>query len=248
MTKPRRDIPSFDLSPSSIRLWNKCRYAWYNRYVLGIKAKVNEYMARGSRAHEALAELALHAMAGRVTRNGPKIKFNWAKEHTQLDFSDTYIIESWWRLQLSLGGADRFAVAGIWDRVDVGDGWVNVIDYKSGKRTSRAKLAHDPATLLYLAAARERWPGHELQIVYHWLKFGTETAIPWTPAIDAEARAVSIRTWAEVRNALDRADDKLSYPASTGGHCGWCDYSSACEPYQRLLAGAWGVKPSDAKA
>ena len=146
------------------------------------------------------------------------------------DFSvdDAQHVEQWWTFEV-----DGITAGGIWDRVDLRDGKVIVIDYKTG---ARKPMAMDPQTLLYLAAAHDLWPELEVKLEFWWLKTGRKSSETWTPRLDFIARELIKAAWAIV--------EAQDFRQEIGSACRFCNFKGMCGVWQEFEQGkAWLVKP-----
>lgn len=236
----RERPPYYRWSPSSLRMWRKCKGRWHARYKAGWRDKPTRWTITGVDAHNALAKMALARLNGHLPREAPvdasevesltrdaTARELLLKRRESLAFDHTYIVETWWR---------HLGCAGIWDRVDLTPGEALVYDYKTGSRKSARELTLDPATGLYLSAARARWPEREVSLWFWWLKPGTWTKVPWTPQLESSTRALVA--------AADLEHARASYPFTYGPHCGTCQLRVSCPEYERV-GREWSVGPND---
>jgi DNA helicase-2/ATP-dependent DNA helicase PcrA len=108
------------------------------------------------------------------------------------------------------------------DRVDQrADGVYELIDYKTGDRSTQSKLAEDLQLALYRLAAREAWQ-LEAALGSYWYVLADER-IPVPPAPDDAERVE--RTVLEVAAGIEAQDFE---PRPSYEICSWCDYRLIC--------------------
>lgn len=234
---------TYQLSPSRIALWRRCRKAWWFRYVAELVGAPSRFLRVGKLAHEILARLGQRAIGapgaspiglsalvpgivGQLIVDG-LADANEATEAGEvvgqiahrLNLGSVHAVEEWWELEHS-----GIVAAGRWDRVDLMDtGRVHIWDYKSGKtKMARWELESSPATLLYLAAAHEQWPDREASIVYWFLREDRPIRVDWTREKDAVARELMVNTMTEI-------EAETEYPVTVvPRHCDRCAWREAC--------------------
>lgn len=122
-----------------------------------------------------------------------------------------------------------------WDRIDVTETAVDVIDWKFGDVVkSHAELEADPQALLYLAAAAERWPLASI-VRGRWVYVarGLEVHLIWTPELDRRARDVVRYAAARIRRL---AQDKGEWPGRLSGFCSSCPFRlDRCSAFRTAL-------------
>jgi RecB family exonuclease len=137
---------------------------------------------------------------------------------------------------------DRAAYSGRVDRIDVRDGELVVVDYKTGRNPpTEAEARSSPALALYLVAARQtlRLPGARVEL--HHLPTNTVAAAEHSPESLSRHRDRLVDLAAEAEAATGE-----SFPANPGPICGWCDYYAHCPEGRRAAPDrpvAWAGLP-----
>jgi putative RecB family exonuclease len=119
------------------------------------------------------------------------------------------------------------------DRIDVRDGELVIVDYKTGRHALTTDDARGSQALaLYAVAARRtlRKPCHQVEL--HHLPSGTVAV--WTHTDETLQRHV--RRAQEAADDLTKATERLAegappdevFPPSVGWHCSWCDFRRHC--------------------
>jgi RecB family exonuclease len=119
------------------------------------------------------------------------------------------------------------------DRIDVRDGELVIVDYKTGRHALTTDDARGSQALaLYAVAARRtlRKPCHQVEL--HHLPSGTVAV--WTHTDETLQRHV--RRAQEAAADLTKATERLAegaapddvFPPSVGWHCSWCDFRRHC--------------------
>lgn len=125
------------------------------------------------------------------------------------------------------------AFSGRADRIDLRDGELVVVDYKTGRSEPGEDDARGSAALaLYAFAAERMFRRPCRQVELHHLPTGTVATAALTPESvrrrvqRAEAAAEDLRAAeAAVTGGADRDE---TFPTRPGPQCGWCDFRSAC--------------------
>lgn len=119
------------------------------------------------------------------------------------------------------------------DRIDVRDGELVIVDYKTGRHALTTDDARGSQALaMYAVAARRtlRKPCHQVEL--HHLPSGTVAV--WTHTDETLQRHV--RRAEEAAEDLTVAGERLAdgadrdevFPPNTGRHCSWCDFRKHC--------------------
>ena len=119
------------------------------------------------------------------------------------------------------------------DRIDVRDGELVIVDYKTGRHALTTDDARGSQALaMYAVAARRtlRKPCHQVEL--HHLPSGTVAV--WSHTDEtlrrhvsrAEEAAADLTVAAE--RVADGADTDDVFPPATGRHCSWCDFRRHC--------------------
>ena len=132
------------------------------------------------------------------------------------------------------------------DRIDLppGEG-PTVIDFKTGRVRQRDELAHDPQTLLLLAAAHVTWP--ELpppRLVYWYLGEPWPVTVEWSA--EAEATAVALVQGAAAEAARLDAEPGPWPVAEDPTTCADCPFVPECDRGRAVRDGALlDARPGD---
>lgn len=127
----------------------------------------------------------------------------------------------------------RLALSGRVDRIDVRDGQLVIVDYKTGRWVPSTDDARGSLALaVYVLAARRtlRRPGGRVEL--HHLPSGRVAG--WEHTEDSLARHVrrAEDTADDIEAAAERlaqgADPDSVFPPATGRQCGWCDFRRHC--------------------
>jgi putative RecB family exonuclease len=119
------------------------------------------------------------------------------------------------------------------DRIDVRDGELVIVDYKTGRHALTTDDARGSQALAMYAVAATRTlrkPCHQVEL--HHLPSGSVAV--WTHTDEAlqrhvrraEEAAADLTVAAE--RLADGADRDEVFPPSVGRHCSWCDFRRNC--------------------
>lgn len=154
----------------------------------------------------------------------------WVRDYvTELDTSIEPVgIERWVSTPTS-----KIVAEGRVDRIDLRDGELVIVDYKTGRHALTVDDARGSQALaLYALAARRtlRKPCHRVEL--HHLPTGTVAV--WEHTEESLGRHVSRAEEAadELRLATDTleagGDPEILFPPRTGNQCTWCDFRRSC--------------------
>ena len=159
----------------------------------------------------------------------------WVRDYvSELDTSIEPVgIERWVSTPTS-----KIVAEGRVDRIDLRDGELVIVDYKTGRHALTVDDARGSLALaLYALAARRtlRKPCHRVEL--HHLPTGTVSA--WDHTDESLGRHVSRAE--EAADELSLATDTLSaggdpeilFPPRTGRQCTWCDFRRSCPEGQQ---------------
>lgn len=119
------------------------------------------------------------------------------------------------------------------DRIDLRDGELVIVDYKTGRRAPDEYEARGSQALALYAVAGARTlrkPCHRVEL--HHLPSGTVAAAEHTAEslqrqlLRAEETALELQLRTDTLAAGGDADEL--FPVRTGRHCAWCDFRPSC--------------------
>ncbi|XVS65357.1 RecB family exonuclease [Actinosynnema sp. CA-299493] len=159
----------------------------------------------------------------------------WVRDYvTELDTSIEPVgIERWVSTPTS-----KIVAEGRVDRIDLRDGELVIVDYKTGRHALTVDDARGSQALaLYALAARRtlRKPCHRVEL--HHLPTGAVAV--WEHTEESLGRHVSRAEEAadELRLATDTlaagGNPEILFPPRTGNQCTWCDFRRSCPEGQR---------------
>ena len=159
----------------------------------------------------------------------------WVRDYVEgLDTSIEPVgIERWVSTPTS-----KIVAEGRVDRIDLRDGELVIVDYKTGRHALTVDDARGSQALaLYALAARRtlRKPCHRVEL--HHLP--TRAVAVWEHTEESLARHVTRAEEAadELRLATDTleagGDPEILFPPRTGNQCTWCDFRRSCPEGQR---------------
>ncbi|MBV9844055.1 MAG: PD-(D/E)XK nuclease family protein [Kutzneria sp.] len=129
--------------------------------------------------------------------------------------------------------AGRIIAEGRVDRIDVRDGELVIVDYKTGRHALTVDDARGSQALaLYALAARRTLRRPCRRVELHHLP--TRSVVAWEHTDESLARQLSRaeETADELTLATDTlaagGDQDVLFPARTGRHCSWCDFRRVC--------------------
>ncbi|HWC81949.1 MAG TPA: PD-(D/E)XK nuclease family protein [Pseudonocardiaceae bacterium] len=127
----------------------------------------------------------------------------------------------------------RIVAEGRVDRIDLREGELVIVDYKTGRHALSVDDARGSQALaMYAVAARRTLRKPAFQVELHHLPTGSVHA--WTHTEESLAR--HLRRAEEAADELAEAADALAaggdaealFPVTTGKHCTWCDFRRNC--------------------
>jgi RecB family exonuclease len=159
----------------------------------------------------------------------------WVRDYvTEIDTSIEPVgIERWVSTPTS-----KIVAEGRVDRIDLRDGELVIVDYKTGRHALTVDDARGSQALaLYALAARRtlRKPCHRVEL--HHLPSGSVAV--WEHTEESLARHVTRAEEAadELALATDTltagGDPEILFPPRTGNRCTWCDFRRSCPEGQR---------------
>ncbi|MBB5807774.1 RecB family exonuclease [Saccharothrix ecbatanensis] len=159
----------------------------------------------------------------------------WVRDYvTEIDTSIEPVgIERWVSTPTS-----KIVAEGRVDRIDLRDGELVIVDYKTGRHALTVDDARGSQALaLYALAARRtlRKPCHRVEL--HHLPSGSVAV--WEHTEESLARHVTRAEEAadELALATDTlaagGDPEILFPPRTGNQCTWCDFRRSCPEGQR---------------
>ncbi|SDZ38969.1 RecB family exonuclease [Amycolatopsis xylanica] len=166
----------------------------------------------------------------------------WVTEYVERhDLSEDPIgVERWVSAPVSgkPGAQPTMIIEGRADRIDLRDGELVIVDYKTGRRPPDDDDArYSQALALYAVAASRtlRKPCHQVEL--HHLPSGTvATAEHSTESLQRQLKRAE-ESAEDLRAATDTlaagGDAEELFPARTGKHCSWCDFRPSCAAGQQ---------------
>ncbi len=232
-------------SPSQLKKYEECPRQYYFRYILGIPEERKTWFYLGTTVHLAVEMITRRlrdgeqvsepeALAILDTLWSPSAYTSPAKERKDREDAERMIIdfmrrqatksgeiigiEEW--IELDVGGKK---IKGKVDRMDLVDGHIDVIDYKTSKNTlSRPKLKKDFQMGLYWAGTEEL-KGIPVKSTGHWyLRKDKEVMVELSPQEldEIKQRALSVIESIESGNFEPKPDYNT---------CRWCDFRELCD-------------------
>jgi len=147
---------------------------------------------------------------------------NYYRSHYPFDDGQTVGIEE--NIQLRLDPDGRYQLRGIVDRiVRRHEGRYEIHDYKtSGYLPPKKRIEADRQLALYQIGLEQRYTDvHEVELVWHYLKFNKTLVSRRTPAQLDELRSSTMEL-------IDTIESATEHPANPGPLCRWCDYRGIC--------------------
>ncbi len=231
------------LSYSQIDCFNTCGLQYKYRYVLNIPSMPSHVLSFGSTMHATLRDFHMQLMlgekpdlnalmlayeknwipAGYLDKKHIKMRFEQGQDMLRRYYADTegkqykhFALEKSFKLYL---GDTKFT--GKIDRIDLVDGGVEIIDYKTGQ--SRDKYGDfDDQLNFYAYGAEIAFKLHPIRLTYYFLESGEKKSFEANPMTYEMTKSKVLETSAEIK--------KGEFVANPGMHCSWCDYKDIC-PY-----------------
>lgn len=235
-------IKSRRLTPTRLKDFLTCRRRFYYRYLLEIrKPEREEEPNMGSLIHAALEAAAvskerfashgeyfsfvMDRLYKRVSKAMMRLEISieWEerlKRFCELDFENLTsmahpVVEDW--CEAGFGG---FTLSAKIDRVDLSQGVVRAIDYKTSKKVEKTvEDENDFQLLFYRLWAESAYPDKRVETLYWDLYKGVE--IP----VDTSERIERLK---EVLNDLATAQKICFEKTDDESACGYCDFKTAC--------------------
>jgi ATP-dependent DNA helicase UvrD/PcrA len=247
---PPRPEP-LQLSASAIGAYENCPMRYQFRYAWGIRGGPKPATTFGNVMHTTIKEIVsevrkrgkvpLEEMLGIFEREWTSAGFPdeyQEKEYRkagreQLEaFYHTYIAAPadmlYQEKAFELPLPHNVVVTGRMDQVNsMGDGEVEIVDYKTGRMRDAKKAAADLQLGIYALAAREVLDLEPSRLVFYNLVNNEAVAT----SRDEKALAATKQKIAEVADLI-RAGE---FPAKPSFACGYCDYKPACPAHETLV-------------
>ena len=256
---PPRPEP-LQLSASAIDAYNHCPMKFLFQYVWNIRGGAHPQMTFGNVMHTTIKEFVKDVRERRNVPFGDVLAI-YNREWYSAGFPDDYHEQEYrkaGREQLeafhrsySLEPADvlyqeksfelplehEVIVMGRMDQVNrIGNGEVEIVDYKTGKPRDAKKAADDLQLSVYALAAQEILDITPERLVFHNLV--TNERVVTTR--DAKALAATKQKIAETADHI-RAGEFSSKP---GFSCSYCDFKPLCPAHEQLIS----IRPTDQSA
>jgi DNA helicase-2/ATP-dependent DNA helicase PcrA len=231
------------LSFSQIDCYNTCGLQYKYRYVLSMPSMPSHVLSFGSTMHATLRDFHTHLMigeepdlntlltayeknwipAGYIDKQHIKLRFEQGQEMLRRYYENTqgktfkhFALEKSFRLYL---GDTKFT--GKIDRIDLVDGGVEIIDYKTGQPKDKYGDFDDQLNF-YAFGAEVAFKLHPVRLTYYFLESGEKKSFDANPATYETTKVKVLETSAGIK--------KGDFTATPGMHCNWCDYRDIC-PY-----------------
>lgn len=232
-------------SPSRLNLYETCPKQYWYGYVLGIPGEPKTFFALGSAVHNAIELITKRMMEGEKVSQEDALTILdrvWSSSdyesraqeeqdrkdagemirefmvHQEGKDSTIMGVEEW--IELDLEGRK---LVGKVDRVDMKDGILEVIDYKSSKkRTSRPQLRQDYQMALYWLGVEGAYKRRVGQVGHWYLRMDQE----WMVEISKEELA-AVR--ARAVDVVERIEQGEFGATPEYRSCQWCDYGELCD-------------------
>ncbi|MBI3552808.1 MAG: PD-(D/E)XK nuclease family protein [Elusimicrobia bacterium] len=236
------------LSHSSISMYSECPQKYKFRYVDKIPEKPKHFFSFGQSVHSALEyfygvktlpppslkELLAHfkehwvrggyrdeAQEAEYFQDGKHILTKFYDKHIQ-DYAIPFFVEYEFKLKV-----EGVPVIGYVDRIDkLPDGRLAVLDYKTGKSLSSARVETDAQLTMYQMACEELLGAEVARLTFYHVPTLKEQVVERHPKKLVEGLRAKIVTTAEsiVKGAFEpKPDEKV---------CRWCDYKPICPVYR----------------
>ena len=240
-TGPNPFIGTPELNPTKLKDWLECPRRFYYRYLLGIKAEREEKRVIGTLIHDALEAAALEKtellssegyfgfVVDHLYRNSVdmlqrfEISLTWEErlerfcreDYEELLSFRQIALEEW--LELEYRG---FRLASRVDRVDLGEGVIRLIDYKTTKHLDKTIAdANDFQLLFYWLWAKEKFPAHRIEAVYYDLYHVK------MEKIEVHERVAAFDALLDALRGNERIEYTMAEDLKV---CRYCDYKTAC--------------------
>jgi DNA helicase-2/ATP-dependent DNA helicase PcrA len=247
---PPRSEP-LQLSASAIDTYERCPMKYMFQQMWGIRGGAHAPMTFGNVMHTTIKELVSEIQKRR------RIPFDevvaiYDREWSAAGFSDEYHEQQYRRAgreqleafhgtysaapaevlhqekRFELPVAHEVIVTGRMDQVNgVGNGGVEIIDYKTGRPRHEKQAAEDLQLSIYALAAQEVLDMAPSRLVFYNLT--TNQAI--VTSRDAKALAATKQKIAAVADQI-RAGD---FSAKPGFSCSYCDFKPLCPAHEQLI-------------
>ncbi|PRX44222.1 RecB family exonuclease [Prauserella shujinwangii] len=158
--------------------------------------------------------------------------------------ADPIGVERWISAPVSVDeGPPSLIVEGRADRIDVRDGELVIVDYKTGKREPDEYEARGSQALaMYAVAAARTLRRPCRRVELHHLPTGEVAAAEHT----GDSLRRQLRRAGETADEIQLATDTLAaggdpdelFPARTGRRCAWCDFRPSCAEGQQAAPAA----------
>jgi len=232
-------------SPSRLSLYESCPKKYWYGYVMGIPGEWKPYFALGSAVHSVI-EIVTKKMMGdeevslrealRILEGvwQPSVyesmqleRENW---NDAVEMIQTFLIHQAGKGSTILGVEEWIGLdiegrklRGKVDRIDMIDGELEVIDYKSSKRkTSRPQLKQDYQMALYWLGVEQAYK-RRVKTVGHWyLRMDKEWMVEITQKELEEVRKRALHVMESIEQGKFRATPDYF-------NCRYCDYGELCD-------------------
>lgn len=231
------------LSYTKLQLYGFCPWAYRLRYVEKVRPRFRPRLLLGANVHGVICEFLNRVKAGLApgwAEMEEVFNTRWAEaaplndlENERLRLEALELIRGFWQANSSdfgrplvLEGRFRIAVGnveveGIVDRVeDLGDGKVEVIDYKTGPAPGFNAAQDNLQLLIYSLACQQAWSLHPQLMSLYYLGDNVKAS-----AAVGQAELDSARARVE---GAGLTIAQAAYAPRTGQHCLGCDYLRAC--------------------
>lgn len=135
-----------------------------------------------------------------------------------------YLTEKGFNLKIK-SGEEFYTVRGVIDRIDLVDGKLKIIDYKTGQPKSKLTFEEKEQLLIYQLAAKDFFREEVGSVAFYYLDNNTEQEFLGTEAELSKIKGKIVETI----NGIKQGE----FPAKPSPLCKYCDFFDICEFRQR---------------
>jgi RecB family exonuclease len=240
-------VPLIEVSPTKLDAWQECPFRYRLSYVDRVAVDGSwAHLSMGNAIHAALRDwFDLEeperdpSEAGRlVGRHWSALGFMDADQSQQWQQISAGMVEAYCRQHpaptphsrertiSALGTSVR--VRGRVDRIDERDGELVIVDYKTGRHVPTDEDARvSRALAIYAAVAQRALRRPVWTVELHHVPSGVIARHRHTPESLSRQMARVESIGRDIAAAEEKGDD-VSFPASPGPLCAWCDFREHC--------------------
>lgn len=258
------EVPHLRLSASQLSTYEQCARKWKFRYIDKIYGDPTAAMVVGTFVHAIFEDLFALPKEQRTIDEAKKIaRTQWEKLETEPDFlqfeldekeQKDFRIKAWnlvrrlWDLErpelvnivdvemkVEFDVCDGVSMIGFIDRLSESNGYVDIVDYKTGKRPRRNYESDKVRQIFLYGLALSKLMDEKLGKGKLLFLGGDDPGIVSRNITQQVIEDTEKQLIADALEIVEAKKNSDNLPAKTGPLCGWCDFFPYCSEGQEYV-------------